>query len=74
MFNINLKEPYVKSLGDKLYELRLKDHRGIYRIIYFIHVDQQFVMLHSFMKKTDKTPKNELKLAQDRMVEVQTNG
>jgi len=36
-FNIRLKEPYVKPLGDKLFELRIKDRKGIYRIVYFMH-------------------------------------
>jgi phage-related protein len=34
-FGIQLKEPYVKSVGDKLYELRVKDSDGIYRVLYF---------------------------------------
>ena len=69
-FNINLKAPYVKPLGDKLYELRIKDSRGIYRIIYFLHTNRQFVMLNGFIKKTSKTPSSEIKLAQIRMKEV----
>ncbi len=61
-FNLNLKEPYVKPLGDKLFELRIKDSKGIYRIIYFTHTKRRFMMLNGFMKKTDKTPKKELNL------------
>ncbi len=51
-FNITLKEPYVKPLGDKLYEIRVKDTNGIYRVIYFAYTGQKFVMLHGFTKKT----------------------
>jgi phage-related protein len=72
-FNINLREPYVKPLGDKLYELRIKDNKGIYRIIYFTHINKQFIMLNGFMKKIDKTPKKELNLAKNRMIEVLNN-
>ena len=72
-FNIALKEPYIKPLGDKLYELRAKDKNGIYRVIYFAHTKQKFVMLHGFTKKTQKTPSKELKLAKKRMKEM-TNG
>ena len=72
-FNINLKLPYVKPLGDKLYELRVKDSKGIYRIIYFSYTNKQFVMLNGFMKKTQKTPSSEINLAKQRMNEVLNN-
>ena len=69
-FNIHLKAPYVKPLEDKLYELRVKDAKGIYRIIYFAHTGQTFVMLNGFVKKSQKTPKKEIDLAKSRMKEV----
>ncbi|SHO81564.1 hypothetical protein, phage-related [hydrothermal vent metagenome] len=72
-FNINLKAPYVKPLGDKLYELRVKDSKGIYRIIYFSYINRQFIMLNGFMKKREKTPLNEIELAKKRMKEVLKN-
>ena len=72
-FNINLKLPYVKPLGDKLYELRVKDSKGIYRIIYFSYTNKQFIMLNGFMKKTQKTPQSEINLAKQRMNEVLNN-
>ncbi len=72
-FNINLKAPYVKPLEDKLYELRIKDQNGIYRVIYFAHTGREFIMLNGFVKKTQKTPKKELELAKKRMMEVLGN-
>ena len=72
-FNINLKAPYVKPLGDKLYELRIKDSKGAYRIIYFSYTNKQFIMLNGFVKKTQKTPSNEIELAKIRMKEVLEN-
>lgn len=72
-FNINLKAPYIKPLGGKLYELRIKDSKGIYRIIYFSYIDKQFIMLNGFVKKTSKTPQNEIELAKIRMKEVLEN-
>ena len=68
-FGIKLREPYVKSLGDKLFELRVKGVLGQYRMIYFAAKGRKFVMLHGFMKKTKKTPIRELKLAKKRMKE-----
>jgi len=69
-FNLGLKAPYVKPLEDKLYEIRVKDSKGIYRIIYFSYTNRQFIMLNGFVKKTQKTPKKEIKLAYQRMLEV----
>jgi len=72
-FNLNLKAPYVKPLEDKLYELRIKDQKGIYRVIYFAHTSKEFIMLNGFVKKTQKTPKKEIELAKKRMSEVLGN-
>ena len=73
-FALNVREPFVKPLGDKLYELRTKDNRGIYRIIYFAHTGKKFVLLNGFVKKTQKTPRKEIELAYKRMMEVIENG
>jgi len=62
-----IREPYVKPLGDKLYEVRAKDQNGIYRVIYFAYTGKQFVMLHGFTKKTQKTPPKEIEVAKKRM-------
>ena len=72
-FNLNLKAPYVKPLEDKLYELRIKDQKGIYRVIYFAYTGREFIMLNGFIKKTQKTPKKEIELAKKRMMEVLEN-
>ncbi len=72
-FNITLKAPYVKPLEEKLYELRVKDSKGIYRIIYFAYTNRQFIMLNGFVKKSQKTPKKEIVLAKKRMREVLEN-
>jgi phage-related protein len=69
-FNIILKEPYVKPLGDKLYEIRAKDTNGIYRVVYFAYTGKKFIMLHGFTKKTQKTPMKELRLSKNRMEEM----
>jgi len=64
---LSVREPYVKPLGDKLYEVRAKDPKGIYRVIYFSYTDKTFMMLHGFTKKTQKTPRKELEIAKKRM-------
>ncbi|WP_345986612.1 type II toxin-antitoxin system RelE/ParE family toxin [Sulfurimonas sp. HSL-1656] len=67
-----IREPYVKHLEEKLYEVRAKDHNGIYRIIYFAHTGRRFVLLHGFVKKTQKTPRKEIDIAKQRMKEMKT--
>lgn len=59
--------PYVKPLEEKLYEIRVEQNTNIYRVIYFAWTGKQFIMLHGFQKKTQKTPKKDLQLALERM-------
>lgn len=58
-----LREPFSKSLGDGLFELRIKFASDITRIFYFFVVDNKIVLTNGFVKKTVKTPKSELDLA-----------
>lgn len=67
---LGIRAPYVKHLEDKLYEVRAKDHKGIYRVIYFAHTGKRFVLLHGFVKKTQKTPRKEIEIAKQRMKEL----
>ena len=65
----NLGEPHTKAMGDGLFELRLKGAEGIARVFYCTLIGKRIVMLHSFVKKTDKTPTKELTMAHKRMKE-----
>lgn len=65
----NLGLPHTNSFGGGLFELRLKGAEGIARVFFCLIVKQKIVMLHSFIKKTQKTPDKELKLAKQRMKE-----
>ena len=69
----NLGEPHTKALGDGLFEIRLKGAEGIARVMYCTLVDRKIVMLHSFIKKTQKTPHSELAIALQCMKEVKQN-
>lgn len=57
-------------MGDGLFELRIKGKEGIARVFYCTVVGQRIVMLHGFIKKSEKTPLKELKLARLRLAEV----
>lgn len=65
-----LGEPHTKAFGDGLFGLRLKGAEGIARVFFCALVGKRIVMLHSFIKKTDKAPLRERKLAESRLKEV----
>ena len=66
----NLGEPHTKALSDGLFELRLKGSEGIARVFYCTLVNRRIVMLHSFVKKTQKIPTRELRIAENRLKEI----
>lgn len=66
----NLGEPHTKAFGDGLFELRLKGADGIARVFYGTLVSRRIVILHSFIKKSQKTPRRELEIAERRLKEV----
>jgi phage-related protein len=63
-------EPYVKHLEGRLWEMRLTGRDGIARAIYVTASARRIVILRTFVKKTEKTPKRELELARERAKEV----
>lgn len=55
--------PTCRPLRDGLWEIRSTlDSRRISRVIFCFH-EEQLVLLHGFIKKTQQTPKQELELA-----------
>lgn len=70
VYGPNLGLPHTDSFGSGLFELRLKGAEGIARVFFCTLVKQEIVMLHSFIKKTQKTPEKELKIAKERMKEL----
>ena len=66
----NLGEPHTKGFGEGLFELRLKGAEGIARVFFCTLVGRRIVMLHSFIKKSAKTPIHDLRIAETRMKEV----
>lgn len=63
----HLREPPVKHLEGKLWELRAKAAEGIARGVYVTVTGRRVVVLHVFEKKSDRTPARALALARDRM-------
>ncbi len=59
-------EPFIKHLDGEIWELRaLRD-----RILFIAWVDNSFVLLHHFMKKSQKTPKRQIQQAERELEEL----
>ena len=62
--------PLCRSLGDGLWEVRSKlPSQRISRIIFAFDAGE-IVLLHGFIKKTQKTPRDEIELALTRLKEM----
>ncbi len=64
--------PYTKAVGGGLFEIRSKGREGIGRSFFCAVQGREIIILHSFIKKSQKTPKKELKIAHQRLKEVKT--
>ena len=70
LFGPDLGMPHTRAMGGGLFELRIKAAEGIARVFYCTVIDRRIVILHQFVKKTEKTPPKELEIARRRMKEV----
>ena len=67
-----VREPYVKPLGNKLWEMRMTGRDGVGRAIYVTAPEHRIVILHAFRKKTQKTPRRAIHTAMSRLKELQS--
>jgi phage-related protein len=72
-FGPDLGMPHTRAMGKGLFELRLKSKEGIGRVFFCTRPNRRILMLHAFVKKSAKTPVKELKVARERMREVQAD-
>lgn len=70
LYGPNIGMPHTRAMDDGLFEFRLKAVEGIARVFYCTLVGRRIVMLHQFIKKSEKTPRKELEIARKRMKEV----
>ena len=66
-----VREPYIKALQGKLWEIRIKGRDGIARAICVTVKERRVVILHAFRKKTRKTPEAAIRTALSRMKELE---
>lgn len=66
----NVGMPHVRHLKDKLWEMRLKGRDGIGRALYVSIEHERVIVLRAFIKKSQKTPAREIRLAMERSKEI----
>ncbi len=60
-----LREPYSKHLDDGIFEIRCKVGSNITRVLYFFYYEGKIKSAHGFVKKTQKTPPEQIKTAKE---------
>jgi len=68
-----LEEPYSKHIKGKIRELRVDFGCNRHRVFYFTFIKKTIILLHAFLKKTDKTPASEIKRAEENYQNVLKN-
>ncbi len=58
--------PLIRKLDTDLWEVRSRLHNRIARVIFTVEGDKM-VLLHGFIKKSQKTPQSDLQLAKQRL-------
>ena len=66
-FGWPLGMPLIRKLEADLWEVRSRLHNRIARVIFTVDGDRM-ILLHGFIKKSQKTPKSDLQLARQRLI------
>lgn len=61
-----LKYPHTKLISKGIFELRFRGKEGQIRVLFFFYRRKQIILLHGFIKKKQKTPSKEVKIALER--------
>lgn len=56
----------IEQIYNEIFELRCKFGSNITRVLYFFYYEGKIIMTNGFVKKTQKTPKEEIQIAKDR--------
>lgn len=64
-----LRKPYSEALEDGIFELRCQVGNNITRILYFFYYNKKIIMTNGFIKKTQKTPRNQIEIAKKRKID-----
>jgi len=69
-FGPALGKPHTAPMGNGLFEIRAKGKEGIGRAFFCTLKGQEIIILHSFIKKTQQTPRKEIEKARRRLQEL----
>lgn len=69
-YGLEYSRAQFKPLRGKIWEIKFKSDGGGYRVAYVMLEKNSMIWLHAFKKKTQKTAKRDLELAEKRMLEV----
>jgi phage-related protein len=61
---------FMRVVGKSVYEIRIEESTGAFRVIYIAKFKNSLYVLHCFQKKTQKTAKRDLELAKSRYAEL----
>jgi len=56
----------MPSIAKGVYEIRVKDAARKIRVFYMVKIEDFILVFHAFEKKTQKTPRKEIKIAEER--------
>jgi phage-related protein len=65
-----VREPYVKHIEGPIWEMRPRGRSGIGRAFYVTHLGKRVIILRAFQKKSQATPRREIKLAFARLADL----
>ena len=68
-----LGEPYSRHIDSSLRELRVDFSNNRYRVFYYLLTKKRIVILHAFLKKTQKTPRREIVKAKKNLIDCINN-
>ena len=57
-------------IGPGVYEIRLRDDSGAFRVFYAVNQPEAVYVLHAFQKKTQATPRQDIELGRKRYKEL----
>lgn len=60
----------MKSVGPGVKEIRIREERGQYRVIYIANTGDSVYVLHAFQKKSQKTSQLDIQVARRRLREI----
>lgn len=70
IYGPNLGMPFTRAMQDGLFEIRARGREGIGRAFFCAIAGRKIVILHAYIKKSQKTPAKDIALARKRLKEI----